>query len=134
MFGVANIVERKRNALALGLLAFALFLRLVVPAGWMPVAGGGFAITLCTGMGAVEAWVDENGDVHKKAPEPTGNTDQPCTFAWLSAALTTPGEIGAMAPLALAMIRTLVMRVAEVAIGRGLAAPPPPPTGPPASL
>jgi hypothetical protein len=122
-----------RGKAALGLLALALMFRVLIPVGWMPTTGSGFAITLCTGMGAVTAWVDKDGRTHKEKPaqEPTGH---PCTFSGFSATLDLP-DLGA-AFVAPRPVETalLITRIAEVAIGRGLAAPPPPPTGPPANL
>src|SRR3546814_9896108 len=97
------------------------------------LTGSGFAITLCTGMGAVTAWVDKDGHTHKEKPAQE-STGHPCTFSGFSAALDLP-DLGA-AVVAPRPVQTalLITRIAEVAIGRGLAAPPPPPTGPPANL
>lgn len=118
---------------ALCLVAFALVLRALIPAGFMPVPGQGFAITLCTGMGAVSAWVDGNGNVHKG--EPSGSLpDHPCTFAAFSAALDLPRPGGSLLVPAVTTAVLLVENRTAVVIGRGLAAPPPPPTGPPPSL
>src|SRR3546814_20080316 len=76
-----------------GLLARALMFRVLIPVGWMPTTGSGFAITLCTGMGAVTAWVEKDGHTHKEKPaqESTGHT---CTFSGFSAALALP-DLGA---------------------------------------
>src|SRR3546814_19422925 len=84
-------------------------------------------------MGAVTAWVDKDGHTHKEKPAQE-STGHPCTFSGFSAALDLP-DLGA-AVVAPRPVQTalLITRIAEVAIGRGLAAPPPPPTGPPANL
>jgi hypothetical protein len=118
----------------LGLLTLMLAMRLLVPAGWMPVAGNGYAITLCTGMGAVSAWVDEDGNIHKQKPGSNEISQQPCAFSGFAAALTAPELPAALAPIAAQNGIVLAAALGSVAIGRGLAAPPPPPTGPPASL
>src|SRR3546814_11210080 len=84
-------------------------------------------------MGAVTAWVDKDGHTHKEKPAQE-STGHPCTFSGFSAALDLP-DLGA-AVVAPRPVQTalLITRIAEVAIGRGLAAPPPPPTGPPPNL
>lgn len=134
MKGDRIAIDRLRAHVALGLVALALLLRILVPAGWMPAASGsGYAITLCTGMGSVSAWVDAEGKVHKEKPA-DASTGHPCVFSGFSAAIDLPVlDGGAIAhPL---HVGTLLLPLATaVAIGRGLAAPPPPSTGPPASL
>lgn len=126
---IANSAGGRR--LAVALVAFALAMRLLVPAGWMPSADGR-SITLCTGMGMVEAWVDAKGDLHEKAPAKPVKAGEPCTFAGLSAALVAPDAPSAPArPKAVTL--PAVLPALTVAVGRGLAAPPPPPTGPPAA-
>lgn len=114
----------------IGLLFAALLLRLLVPAGYMPVEGRGFAVTLCTGMGRVEAWMDASGHIHKKKPD-DAKGEHPCIFAGHAAAIDMPRlPVATMAPMAAAQVVAGLPRW-TVAIGRGLAAPPPPPTGPP---
>lgn len=123
-----------RANIALSLVAFALLLRIAVPAGWMPAAAGsGYAITLCTGMGAISAWVDDEGRVHKEKPA-DAQSDQPCVFSGFSAALDLPALDGTLVVPPLAIVTLFVLPIASVTIGRGLAAPPPPSTGPPTSL
>jgi len=116
----------------LGLLAIALLMRLLVPTGWMPMAGSGYAITLCTGMGAVQAWVDKDGNVHKGKPTDT-KSEQPCAFSGYSLALDLPPFGGVAILPALPNAVLPVASLFAVDVGRGLAAPPPPPTGPPAT-
>lgn len=118
---------------ALALIMFALALRILVPSGFMPAQGQGLAITLCTGTGAVSAWVDSDGTVHKgKAADAA--PEHPCTFSGFGAVFDLPDHGAAsVQPLRLVEAPLFVARTA-VAIGRGLAAPPPPSTGPPASL
>lgn len=133
MQGAKSRAERLRGKAALGLLALALLLRLLVPAGWMPATGSGYQITLCTGMGAVSAWVGKDGQIHKGKPADS-KTEQPCAFSGFSAALNLPMLDGlAIAPSIAASV-VLITKLTAVTIGRGLAAPPPPQTGPPATL
>lgn len=130
-------LTRENRAFALWIVACALMLRILVPAGWMPGTGadGALRITLCTGQGMVEAWVDGNGAIHDKAPQKSEpRTDQPCSFAGLgAAALAEPAPMVLDAPR-FAAATILLPIPASIAIGRGLAAPPPPAIGPPATL
>lgn len=132
--GAAKLLATGRWAerLALSLAVLALLMRLVVPVGWMPSADGR-SITLCTAMGVVQAWVDADGDLHEKAPAKPVKAGEPCVFAGLSAAILMPD---AMASLGVPALPTapVFLPALTVAVGRGLAAPPPPPTGPPANL
>jgi len=116
----------------LALIAFAMLLRVIVPAGWMPTTGadGAIRISICTGMGAETAYIDRDGKLHKEAPDGTHHDPQPCGFGALGLGLndarapTLALTFGAAAVVALTALQT-------VSIGRGLAAPPPPSTGPP---
>jgi len=121
--------------MAATLLACTLLLRLLVPAGWMPSAGadGLIRITLCTGEGRTAAWVDGEGKIHDKAPAQSSAHDQPCAFAGLATALDSAATPAIVPPERLALATPRALPPA-VAIGRGLAAPPPPATGPPATL
>ena len=134
MRGIALGIDTWRGRAALALVALALLLRLIIPAGYMPVAGKGYAITLCTGQGAMTAWIDADGKVHKSTKWPDQKPEHPCTFAGFATALHLPDLTGGVILPIAAATTPLASRIAEVAIGRGLAAPPPPPTGPPASL
>lgn len=125
--------EGWRATAALGLVVLALLLRILIPSGFMPAQGQGFAITLCTGDGAVAAWVDGDGTVHKGKTS-DAQPEHPCTFGGFSAAVHLPELAAAsITPLRLAIVLPL-FGTATVAIGRGLAAPPPLSTGPPARL
>jgi len=120
-----------RGAFAL-LACLAVALIVAIPPGFM-VGGGGEGparIVICTGHGAVEAAVDLAG---KGAPAHRGKAEATCVFAGHAAPLTpTP-----VAPaIAIAWILTVAPRAipaSQVAVGRGLAAPPPA-RGPPTSL
>lgn len=115
------------------LVALALLVKAAVPVGWMPFTEDGVTrITLCTGYGMVEAWLDEDGNLHQEAPDDGDHQgkDQPCSFAAAATAMHgVAGNGDAAAPVSVALRPDLARPPA--APGRGLAAPPPPATGPP---
>lgn len=128
------------------LVALALAVRLIVPAGFMPMAGQA-GLEICAGqnmdmtaIGATPAMAAMPGmaamdhapvhDAHHGKPM-SGASDHDCGFGAAvggAAALPTLILPALLAPVALpaAFVRVLVMRP-----GLGLAAPPPPKTGPP---
>ena len=107
-------------------------MRLLVPVGWMPATEQGFAITLCTGEGAVSAWVDDKGEIHKG--KPSEQTSHPCIFAGFGAAFDISTAIDTVGAPVLPAGILPPSAAFVVAVGQGLAAPPPPSTGPPVSL
>lgn len=116
--------------------ALALLLRILVPAGFMPSTTQGYAISLCSDMSGMSAWVDQAGKLHK-GEKPSGDETtkhQPCVFGGFASALALPDVIGPTSVTPLAAAAVFIPLRDSVAIGRGLAAPPPPPTGPPAHL
>ncbi len=128
------------RTIALAVLACALALRLLIPAGWMPVADAqGLHLVLCSGSGPLELPVAPHamaGMAHHHGHgqhdhHHQGMPDHPCAFAGLGLALTDP-VLPAIAPVQLVVETLLAPLPTAVSIGRGLAAPPPPPTGPPA--
>jgi hypothetical protein len=121
-----------RTPIAITLIALALAVRAMIPAGWMPAASGGFAVTLCTGGMVSTAWVDGEGRIHKEKPGESNSTEH-CAFAGMAQAMLG-GDVPVVAlPVATAIAEPR-SRLSAVSIGRGLAAPPPPSTGPPATL
>ena len=128
-----------RHASVAALLAFALIVKLLVPTGWMPVFGPrGVTLEMCGSYGppppalakamAQAAHRMAGHDKHKQHDKQ--GHDQPCAYAGLSFA-----ALDADAPVALVVdppAQALPLMPFAVAIGRGLAAPPPPSTGPPA--
>jgi hypothetical protein len=120
---------RTRGLLLFALLAFGV--RLLVPFGFMPHADeGGYRITLCTGEGMVSAWVDADGKLHPGKKDPSQRGDQKCAFSALAGAPAMP-EQPATEPVAVEPEAIAFAEQRQVAVGRGLAAPPPPSTGPP---
>jgi hypothetical protein len=119
--------SKKLRFVAVLVVAFALFVKLLVAPGMMPVVdAGGIRITLCTGSGPVEAVLDlggkHHGDQGKAAHEP-------CAFGLLGIGGLTAGDtsfdIAGLAPTPLpAALPPLPARAPPVAA-------PPPATGPP---
>lgn len=133
MFGASFNVERTGRKLALIFVALALFLRVMIPAGFMPTTGKGLAITLCTSMSSTPAWIDEHGQVHKGKSSQGEQVQHPCVFAGFGATLDIPSIAGLLIPSVTATTILIGASATSVTIGRGLAAPPPPSTGPPSA-
>lgn len=116
------------------LLVAALFARGLAPEGWMPTAGAATGIRWmpCDGMGGARmpATAADGKTGHHKSDH-GGHGDHPCAFAGVAVVDT------ATPPLALAPPVRIASPLPPPAAfdrfpGRGLAAPPPPATGPPA--
>jgi hypothetical protein len=134
------------RAFAAWLVAFALAVRLLVPAGYMPMAGKA-GLEICAGqnadiaamgsmpgMGSMphHAAMPMHGMDHGKAMP--GDHDHDCGFgAAIGGAADLPTVIlpALLAPVALSRIFVPQMIARP---GLGLAAPPPPKTGPPSIL
>ena len=126
------------------LVAFALAVRLLVPAGFMPMARKA-GLEICAGQNAdmpAMASMPGMNMMHHAAPMQgmdhgqamPGDHDHDCGFAAaIGGAADLPTLIlpAMLAPVALpvAFVRQMIMRP-----GLGLAAPPPPKTGPPSIL
>ncbi len=120
----------------------ALCVRVLAPPGYMIASGGAsgraITITICSDFGMRQAVLDlGTGDVvDVNAPgernDNAPTNDAPCVFAAV-AALASPVALSLAAPVVPAIPLEL-RRIASVAPGRGLAAPPPWPTGPPLSI
>lgn len=126
----------------------AVMLRALIPAGFMLAApgqaqAGGIPIVLCTEQGSITALMAEDGTIIEpgSADQTDPQHDHPaavdhdsCLFAF--------AQTGASPPLTLTVDK-VVPAVAEASVGqlpadlvpgRGLAAPPPPSTAPPALI
>jgi len=118
------------------LMCLAMLMRLPVPAGWMPVetATGGWAISLCTGSGAMQLTMAgpmpaaTKGMHHGADQQDRGSGDHPCAFSSLAMALDEPPPLVIDLPK-LVFETWIASSGIAVAIGRGLAAPPPRPRG-----
>lgn len=114
----------------------ALVARVAVPAGWMPAQdeAGAVRITICTGYGLQQAWIDAEGTLHTGSPDADGEHSGdgqphcPFTASAMPLALGDMPELPAV-PYPAESARTEALP--DLAPGRGLAAPPPPQTGPP---
>ncbi len=120
--------------IAAALIVLALALRVIIPSGFMPSSERGFALTICAGMDTQTVWMEKSGKLLKEDPSKGKSVEhQPCAFAGATMASDVPApEIHvALAPVALA---APIFAEREVAVGRGLAAPPPPAIGPPSFI
>jgi hypothetical protein len=132
-----SIRELPRAAI-LAVLALALLARLAVPAGWMPVTDAhGARLTICTGAGPLDApehvmpgMTDMTGMHHAPGDNKQDHGDHVCPFTGVAMALAAPTLPTLDLPPIIENEGTQSPRFA-VAVGRGLAAPPPPATGPP---
>ncbi|MFN3520830.1 MAG: hypothetical protein ACK4YQ_01170 [Phenylobacterium sp.] len=134
--GAGHRGELRRTGLVL--VALALFMRVLIPAGYMASASpGGPALVICTGEGPLQVSVDPaqaafeaslGHDGKPAGPEP--KSDHPCAFAGAAAPLTAPSLAEAPAPLP-AYPAPATVHAVHQRPGLGLAAPPPPTTGPP---
>jgi hypothetical protein len=117
--------------LALAFVVLALTVRALVPNGWMPDGERAFALTVCTGVDTQTIWMDSKGGLHKQHPDGHKQSKHwPCAYAGHADASTPVADVNSDADLRLLAIREPIDPL-HVAIGLGLAAPPPPQTGPP---
>ena len=118
------------------LATLAIALKIIIPVGFMPGAdqrnGLPFALVLCTADGAKTVAA---GDVlgSNKGSDKGGKPahDAPCPFAAQGANAPPPSLIASGAAQIVAYVEPIAPSVRAIMPGRGLAAPPPPPTGPP---
>ena len=123
--------------MALFLVACALVLRLLVPAGWMPQANAaGIALAWCDDSGTSRGKAPAEARAlfakavgEKPAPEHKPAPDQPCAFAAAAQALVAV-DFAPLPPTPATHNEPLRPEPVTVP-GRGLAAPPPRSTGPP---
>lgn len=120
------------------LLLCVLLARGMSPEGWMPgtTMAGGFAIIACDGMQPDETTpmasdMSMGHGASHHTPDKKQSGGHPCAFAGLGLADAPPPPVAIGAPLT-SYAATPLLMVAATAPGRGLAAPPPPATGPPA--
>jgi hypothetical protein len=111
-----------------------LLVRMLVPAGYMPVAADGrIVVQMCSGHDGPASIVVDLG---KTAPDPADHhkaTDGLCTFAGGFAGGMLPFELPKLAlPLAAEVELVAGAAIADLTVHR-LAAPPPPAIGPPLS-
>lgn len=145
MSAIRHLLARRH--LATLILACALAVRVLIPAGFMigQTASGARALVLCPGQNDAPAMPGMHHDMAHMMPDgsmmsghDTGKqshdpgTDRPCAFAAVGLAVDTPISAPLPAPAPPPAFIGLHTQ-APSAPGRGLAAPPPPATGPPAT-
>jgi len=136
-----------RRHLAALILVCALAVRVLVPAGFMVghTASGAPALVLCPGQNEAPvatpmhhdmahmmpdgSMMSGDHDAGKQSHDP--GTDRPCAFAAVGLAVDMPIPAPLLAPAPAPAFIALLSQ-APGNPGRGLAAPPPPSTGPPA--
>lgn len=128
-----EILERQAAAIGLVLIAGALLLRALIPAGWMPSADAGRWVELCTAQGQITAFVDNQGTIHREGAPGDDRAAEHCAFAGIGAPALIPPMAGALAHASVPAPLPLTGSIRDAIPGRGLAAPPPPATGPPAT-
>jgi hypothetical protein len=116
------------------LILLALAVRVLVPSGWMPSNERSFALTICTGMDIQTVWMDSKGKLHKDDPANGKSVEHaPCAFAADNVA-SASAQFDIPAALPHIALAVPVFAAREVAVGTGLAAPPPPAIGPPSYI
>jgi len=119
---------RLRQFPILALLAAALFLRALVPGGWMPApAHGVFAIAPCPA--ADDGLTGHAASHHHNSQKAQHDGD--CAFAPLLASVAA-GDPSPMVPAATARAESPLSHPEIASFPTGPPAPPPPATGPPA--
>jgi hypothetical protein len=114
--------------LGLALALIALVVNILIPQGFMTVAGGlGPTLVICSGHGPVTTAADLSGQPSKS---PKSKPDAPCAFAGHGVA-TAPAPILAPATLTFARLAPTERALSDLVPGQGLASPPPPSQAPP---
>jgi hypothetical protein len=103
----------------------AVFVRAIVPAGFMVAPERGLNLVICTGFGP--AANRSEGEAPSKAPH---KGEQPCAFAGFHTATSTYSVALVAAPTGWIADAPGALSL-DLAPGRGLAAPPPPSHAPP---
>jgi hypothetical protein len=121
-------MSRQPRLLTMIVLACALFLRVLVPAGWMPAPkNGAFAIELCSAAAPAQA-IEHAGTGHHGSKGNSHGGD--CAFAPLQAGFAT-APAASVLPAPAAVREILPQQFLARTFARGPPAPPPPARGPP---
>lgn len=122
----------RRRWLAVWLIALTLFMKVLVPSGYMlGTSNGSITVELCSGYGPMKMTMPMPGMAHHSDKQDHGKTEQPCAFAGLNA----PAMAGADAlllALVVAFIIATVFRMAVRPVPRQSSRLRPPLRGPPA--
>ena len=106
----------------------AVFVRAIVPTGFMVAPEQGLNLVICSGFAPVASRTD--GEAPSKAPH---KGEQPCAFAGFHTATSTEQANFVAAPSEWVAAAPRLFRF-DLSPGRGLAAPPPPSHAPPSRL
>ncbi len=121
-------MPRQPRLLTMIVLACALFLRALVPTGWMPAPmNGAFAIELCNAAAPAQA-IEHAGKAHHGSK---GKSHGDCAFAPLQAGFAA-APAASVLPAPAAAREILPQQFLARTFARGPPAPPPPARGPPA--
>ena len=132
MTGIRHYLLRHR-AVAAWIVALALLMKVLVPAGYMlDASGGSIKVELCSGYGPMKMMMPMPGMAHHQRDKGDhGRGDQPCAFSGLSVP-----SLAAADPILLALALAFIIALAYRAQTPGLLQAPaflrPPTTGPPA--
>lgn len=122
----------RNRALAALLVAAALLVRALVPGGYMAApAAGSITVTLCADASGTPRQVQVALGDHELPGKDHQDKHSPCAFAGMAAALADLAPLPAL-PLPPPPAVAASSPAQAVAVGQGLAAPPPFQTGPPA--
>lgn len=122
----------RNRALAALLVAAALLVRALVPGGYMAApAAGSITVTLCADASGTPKQVQVALGDHELPGKDHQDKHSPCAFAGMAAALADLAPLPAL-PLPPPPAVAASFPAQAVAVGQGLAAPPPFQTGPPA--
>jgi len=116
------------NGLRVFLAALTLFVKMLVPPGFMPAGPDTVAWVICTGEGPITV-----GDGHFPSQQPhdqSRHAEHPCAFN-AHAATPPPTWITGHSRSRIDYIAQVETRPSHIQPGRGLAAPPPPAQAPP---
>lgn len=113
-------------SVALALIALAL--QILVPPGFMVSSGPTPTVVICTGHGSISGPLDDHGQQNKT---PKDKSDHACPFAGHGGAPLAPSLQSAAIGLSVVDVARPTGKLADLAPGRGLAAPPPPSHAPP---
>jgi hypothetical protein len=101
---------RRHFALAWVLIAAALVIKALVPAGYMTVVSGGtISVQICSGVSGRTMEIAVPGMPGKQGQEHPGKTDMPCPFAGLAALSLAMADAGLLV-LAIAFILAAAWR------------------------
>lgn len=138
VIGTATLRSEALRWVWLTLAVLAIVFKILVPPGFMaagPLQGGlPLGLVICTGSGPLAVGSqagDSQADVPHDAPAGKSSHDMPCGFAANGMATPAPNLLDVAIVEFVAHPHAPVRTLADLAPGRGLAAPPLPARGPP---